>query len=40
MHELSPWLRDMRHWRGRLCVGALLMLLTVLSAIEIGRAHV
>jgi ATP-binding cassette subfamily C protein CydC len=33
MHELSPWLRDMRHWRGRLCVGALLMLLTVLSAI-------
>ena len=33
MTELLPWLRDMRHWRGRLLAGALLMLLTVLSAI-------
>lgn len=33
MFELIPWLRDMQHWRGRLLVGALLMLLTVLSAI-------
>ena len=33
MRELLPWLQHMRQWRGRLLVGALLMLLTVLSAI-------
>lgn len=33
MRELWPWLQHMRQWRGRLLVGALLMLLTVLSAI-------
>jgi ATP-binding cassette, subfamily C, bacterial CydC len=33
MAELLPWLQHMQHWRARLLLGALLMLLTALSAI-------
>lgn len=33
MHELLPWLQGMKHWRGRLLIGALLMALTLLSAV-------